>query len=151
MDGFLAMTVTGGVNDHRIHWGMQECFGSFQAFTRAIDEVETAQHPDKLATMSSDEERLAAMFSDAMKTALGNRCLVFPSTGHVCLGPQTMEVDHVVAIFSGCNTPVILRPLGNDCNEYAFVGDCYIHGIMDGEAVEAHHERNGEDVIFFLR
>jgi hypothetical protein len=101
--------------------------------------------------MSSDEERGAAMFSDALNNALSNRCLVSTIAGHVGRVPQTIEVDDVGAILYGCSTPVILDPLKYKHDEYEFVGDCYVQGIMKGEAVEAHHEQNGEDMTFFLR
>ncbi|KAH8892325.1 hypothetical protein GQ53DRAFT_864260 [Thozetella sp. PMI_491] len=39
----------------------------------------------------------------------------------------------VVALFYGCSYPFILRPQGS--NRYRIIGDCYIHGLMDGEGL----------------
>lgn len=50
--------------------------------------------------------------------------------------------------------PVILRPTGqreltgaNGCStrsrRFTFIGDCYCHGVMDGEAVECFSDRAG--------
>jgi hypothetical protein len=46
--------------------------------------------------------------------------------------PCTTEEGDRIAILSGGNLPVILRPNGDDY--YRLVGPCYVHGIMDGEA-----------------
>jgi hypothetical protein len=37
---------------------------------------------------------------------------------------------------SGGNVPFVLRPLpGPQPNTFELVGDCYVHGVMNGEAV----------------
>jgi hypothetical protein len=47
--------------------------------------------------------------------------------------PVNAVVGDVVAILSGGSVPMVLRP--ND-QGYTIVGDAYIHGIMDGEALK---------------
>lgn len=51
-----------------------------------------------------------------------------------------MARGDVVVVPYGCSTPVLLRPEGSSSGsgygEYRFVGDVYIHGYMDGEAME---------------
>ena len=37
-------------------------------------------------------------------------------------------------ILFGGDVPYILRPTAED-KEFQFVGDCYVHGIMDGEEI----------------
>lgn len=39
----------------------------------------------------------------------------------------------VIAVFYGCEVPFLLRAAGGDC--YKLVGNCYVHGIMYGEAL----------------
>jgi hypothetical protein len=50
------------------------------------------------------------------------------------LGPNAMQTGDVVCILFGCKVPYILRPVDG---HYLLVGDAYIHGIMDGEAMAA--------------
>ena len=38
----------------------------------------------------------------------------------------------IIAILFGCSTPVLLRPVGN---KFIILGEVYLHGFMDGEAV----------------
>ncbi|CAH0057098.1 unnamed protein product [Clonostachys solani] len=58
------------------------------------------------------------------------------SQGYIGQAPQSVgigrsEGDKVVLI-AGCHVPFILRPQAE--GRYSVVGDCYLHGIMDGEA-----------------
>ncbi|KUI69259.1 Heterokaryon incompatibility protein 6, OR allele [Cytospora mali] len=49
---------------------------------------------------------------------------LFP--GHICEGD-------IVCIFRGCHVPFVLRPVKDD--KFRLVGECYVHGIMHGEAM----------------
>ncbi|PVH78411.1 hypothetical protein DL98DRAFT_516747 [Cadophora sp. DSE1049] len=67
-----------------------------------------------------------------------------------------MEVgDEVVILFGGV-TPFVLRPvpLRDDKykgqRSYQLVGECYVHGIMKGEAVEAWQKSGNDSVVYKL-
>ncbi|KAI4268354.1 MAG: hypothetical protein L6R38_007871 [Xanthoria sp. 2 TBL-2021] len=71
-------------------------------------------------------------------------------TSHRQLGsgrPSTREGDCLFVV-KGSQCPLLLRPLHDsaikngqqDFPSYHFVGRCYVHGIMDGEAVDANTE-----------
>jgi hypothetical protein len=67
--------------------------------------------------------------------ALRNRRLFTSSKdGLFGLAPDEIEVGDWIAILVGCNYPVILRPYRHG---YKYVGECYIDGLMDGEAFQA--------------
>ena len=53
-----------------------------------------------------------------------------------CMGwiPKAGKEGDIISVLCGCSVPVLLRPRGN---AYEVIGTCYIHGIMDGEAVAA--------------
>lgn len=56
------------------------------------------------------------------------------------LVPATTRPGDTVAFLMGGETPYILRPDPTD-GKYTFVGECYMHGFMDGEAlVEARKQ-----------
>ena len=65
-------------------------------------------------------------------------CRIWFSTtqGNVGSGPATMQEGDVVAILFGARVPFILRPEPNGNSRYHIVGDCYIDGMMDGEATQ---------------
>ncbi|KAF2800317.1 HET-domain-containing protein, partial [Melanomma pulvis-pyrius CBS 109.77] len=62
--------------------------------------------------------------------SLQERTLITTITGYLGLAPNAVLQGDVVAILSGCNFPVVLRPCGN---LYEAVGECYVHGLMNGE------------------
>jgi len=73
---------------------------------------------------------------------LMNRRLFITSSGHLGLGPASMMSGDTVAILFGGNVPYILRPLTN--NQWHFVGECYVDGYMDGEAMKGRDSSRDE-------
>jgi hypothetical protein len=47
--------------------------------------------------------------------------------------PDDTEKGDLICVFDGGEVPYLLRPAGND--SYILIGECYLHGIMDGEAM----------------
>ena len=66
--------------------------------------------------------------------------------GFLGMGPQTLEQGDEVFVAKGSRLPLIFRPIENAIGQnlgicgherrYLFVGQCYLHGFMDGEAVK---------------
>ncbi|KAH9209089.1 hypothetical protein DL95DRAFT_245811, partial [Leptodontidium sp. 2 PMI_412] len=54
---------------------------------------------------------------------------------YIGMAPKDALLGDVVCIVYGSNVPFVLRPsgIGGNTNRYRLVGECYIHGIMDGE------------------
>jgi hypothetical protein len=55
-----------------------------------------------------------------------------------CLGSPDVREGDMVCIIFGCSVPVVLRKVsaGGGGSHYEFIGECYVHGMMDGEALE---------------
>ena len=66
------------------------------------------------------------------------RKLFSTSSGHIGIGDATLEPGDLVCVFLGGRTPFIIRPVDQ---KYKFVGECYLHGIMQGEALEEGLQR----------
>jgi len=60
----------------------------------------------------------------------------FCITGEGRMGqmPQNAKVGDLVCVLFGGNVPYILRPRGD--GGYTYVGDCFVYGLMDGEAMD---------------
>jgi hypothetical protein len=54
--------------------------------------------------------------------------------GYFVTGPGKAEVGDLVVVLLGCDVPVLLRRVGD---EVRFAGECYCHGVMKGEMMEA--------------
>lgn len=101
---------------------------------------------EAFAEMSDDMEPEAArqFLQDSFAEYMMGRCFCITDSGSLGLGSGAMARGDVVVVPYGCSTPVLLRPEGSSSEdgseertqEYRFVGDVYIHGYMDGEAMD---------------
>lgn len=58
------------------------------------------------------------------------------SDSYFGLGSPNVKVGDLVCIFFGCSVPVVVRGIREGESQfYQFIGECYVHGMMDGEAV----------------
>lgn len=64
---------------------------------------------------------------------IGRRAFI-TSNGHLGIGPAILEEGDVVVIICGTEVPMLLRRCGGGV--YKLIGEAYIDGIMDGEAME---------------
>ena len=69
---------------------------------------------------------------EAAATVCRGRCLFYTASGHVGLGPGEMGAGDIICVFGGAVMPVVMRQKGES---FGVVGDCYLDGVMDGEAV----------------
>jgi hypothetical protein len=58
---------------------------------------------------------------------------------------MVLEVDNVVCVLFGGKMPFCLRPWGR---HYRLVGECYVHGLMGGEAIEMLERREVAEEVF---
>lgn len=88
-------------------------------------------------------EQLEAM-SWAMN-ALAWRRLVGTEGGRMGLACSGTQQGDIVAVLLGCDVPMILRC--RDEGGWTVVGECYLHGVMDGEALKIKSEDIGDIVL----
>jgi hypothetical protein len=70
------------------------------------------------------------------------------SEGSMGLGPTSMQANDLVVVLRGGIRPFILRKIGEF---YQHIGSAYVHGIMDGEAVESSKAKNEPEMLFPIR
>ncbi|PWY68221.1 HET-domain-containing protein [Aspergillus eucalypticola CBS 122712] len=73
----------------------------------------------------------------AIERATSYRRLMISSKGYIGLVPPKTQEGDLVCVLFGCSVPVILRKQGS---HYIFIGESYVHGIMDGEAIQMMNE-----------
>jgi hypothetical protein len=49
------------------------------------------------------------------------------------IAPPKASNNDIICILFGCSVPVVLRKVSDD--RYNFIGECYVHGMMDGESL----------------
>lgn len=66
------------------------------------------------------------------------RRLAVTKEGYTGVAPRRAQREDIVCVLHGCSVPVVLRQCGTDGQSmplYTFVGECYVDGLMDGEAL----------------
>lgn len=86
--------------------------------------------------------RARTILQERCESRMMGRCFFITEDGKMGMGTGFLEARDIVCVPLGCCTPVILRPEGG-ANEYRFVGDCYVDGYMNGEAIKASKKDEG--------
>ena len=84
----------------------------------------------------------------AIKYACMNRRLFATENGYVGLGPQATRTGDHLTVLSDSRMPMVLRQASGT---WDVLGPCYVHGVMQGEAVRGHLESGYEIPNFALR
>jgi hypothetical protein len=132
---------------------MQEAF----ARTLAGDRAPIRQHrisrnseapPLSLSNLSDAEQRQEGEEIDLYihRTCFGRR-FGLTHGGYMAILPAATQTNDIVALFHGGRTLFVIRPVegGHD-----FVGECYVHGLMHGEAFSSKFPHHQQPQMFSL-
>lgn len=92
--------------------------------------------PQSSAVAITADSNLYGLHLDA---AYQRRIFFTESSSYLGLGPAILRDGDILCILFGAATPVLLRPAGP---AFRFLGECYVHGLMEGEAVEEWRRGN---------
>lgn len=88
--------------------------------------------------------RLSRLVCHEVPVAHG-RLLFISTSGFMGLVPPKAIPGDEIALIFGANVPFVVR---KQSDHYQFIGECYVYGIMDGEALEGLDESTVEDLVF---
>lgn len=77
----------------------------------------------------------SAHFLQALRVFTHNRRFFITRTGYYGLGPTAMHEGDLCCVFMGAQTPYVVRKTRIE-SQYELIGECYIQGLMRGEAVK---------------
>ncbi|EUC38128.1 hypothetical protein COCCADRAFT_22470 [Bipolaris zeicola 26-R-13] len=101
-------------------------------------------------TTKEEEDLLQAM--EKRQLCLNSRRFCITKKGHFCLLPPTASENDKICVLLGGEVPYVLRRTDYQSQgTYTMVGECYVHGIMDGEAITDILEGRNKGDIFKLR
>lgn len=78
------------------------------------------------------------------------------------LSPSTARIGDVAAVLHGGDVPYLLRKIGREDEtgpgsaapqihaRYTFIGECYLPGFMNGEAINEEASRGLQEEVFTL-
>lgn len=82
----------------------------------------------------------AAKTTDSLDAGIRLRRLAITKKEYIGAAPHEAQIGDLICVLYGCSVPVILRPISDDSElpsnkAYRFIGECYLHGFMDAEAI----------------
>lgn len=69
---------------------------------------------------------------------------------HLYAMVKACEAGDIVASVEGAKVPLVLRPVEADRRIYSYVGTAYVHGFMDGEALDVVQRGELEEMDIFI-
>lgn len=105
-------------------------------------EEELAEHMRRLCIPNPEGIKALERLCSSLETGTRHRRFIACEENRIGAAPEETQKGDVVCVLMGCSVPVILRQTA-DPDEYEFVGECYFHGFMDGEALAM---RDGESI-----
>lgn len=84
-------------------------------------------------------EAVSNDFQLRVRRSISYRRMMRTSTDYLGLVPALTQIGDRVALLKGLKPPVILRPKEHG---WEFVGDCYVHGVMNGEVFQIDKVRD---------
>jgi hypothetical protein len=85
------------------------------------------------AELSLAEFRLQMNMRNAHVRASISRHMGLSQRMYLLMVPITAVVGDLIWAMAGGQVFYILRPVSREKNQYRFIGECYVHGLMDGE------------------
>ncbi len=125
----------------RIRWLEQHAMYLIKTLANSDVCPKVHQLAAEAAGVHKDED-----WSRASNGASKNRKFSTTERGYYVLGPKVMEEGDIVCVLSGGKMPFCLRPWRD--HQYLLVGECYVHGFMDGEAMEMLNRREISEKTF---
>jgi len=113
----------------------------------ALDENDRASDGVRVRRGFDLEETRSMYNASRVDYCMGRRFFV-TGAGRLGIGPRCMQPGDVIVVLRGGSKPFILRKKSDG---YWLLGEAYVHGIMDGEAVQLHKARGGSEEVFHVR
>ncbi|KAH8590448.1 hypothetical protein B0O99DRAFT_691452 [Bisporella sp. PMI_857] len=110
----------------------------YRAFLQCLVETPIGKdiNVDEIIKLYEDSAMLVVDFLRRVQSVIsGRKFLVSKDRELSGLAPPTSEPGDSICILYGCTVPVILRE-DKASNCWTFVGECFVYGMMDGEAME---------------
>ncbi|EGN92503.1 hypothetical protein SERLA73DRAFT_164031 [Serpula lacrymans var. lacrymans S7.3] len=96
--------------------------------------LESRTEPVHILPKSAEEvDALLHNMSESLRL-LNGRCFFTTTAGYMRIGPRTARCGDKVCVLLGSELPFVLREIESKC--FRMIGECYLHGIMDGEIME---------------
>jgi hypothetical protein len=97
--------------------------------------------------MTQEEINAHTDYASCVMSACYQRRFFATEGGRIGLGPLSIQPGDAICVLYGAETPFMMQPVTHD-STHIFRGECYIHGLMDGEAISLKEANCREDRNF---
>lgn len=134
----------------RDHESVQPLLGGERVFAALLYEAHRSpKSGQEVLDSSSPLVETWKKWSSLFGSTTWNRTVYITKEGHIGLALSTARPGDELCILFGCTAPVVLRR--HDDGSHTFIGDSFVHGIMDGEMMEEFEMGDREAVTFRLK
>ena len=126
-------------------------------FVYTEDSLSAHAYSTRVGTeVREDHPEFVAEFLQRVQSIIWKRRMILTEQEQLLgLAPEAAQEGDLICIIFGCSVPVVLRKIVSDEmtgeHHYALLGDCYVHGMMDGEAFTMQQTRNIPQTQFEIR
>ena len=120
------------------------------AFKAALNQSGKGGHINTSELVHHGKSTIVAKFLRRVQEVVWMRRLIVTRNGALGLAPEESKKRDLICILYNCSVPVVLRRMEDSETKeeyYVFIGECYVHGIMDGEAFERARSRSDKGEI----
>lgn len=127
-----AMALTAGKHD--LYITMENYRESFEAYIVRLQEMDRQEPTDSGSPLRKEANTGNwRKWERAARDTCWNRTFFTTDKGYIGMGPKAVLDGDLVCVLSGGRVPFILRQNGD---MFQLVGECYVYGIMSGQAVQ---------------
>jgi len=138
-----AMALTAGVHDS--HWSFENYTEGFEAYIVRLQQMEGQKPDDSSSSLPGETESGNwRKWERAARDTCWNRTSFSTANGFMGVGPKSLYIGDLVCVLSGGRVPFILRRQGD---MFQVIGECYVYGIMNGQAVDSMKGTRRETVF----
>lgn len=121
-----------------------------RACKAALNQSVKGGHISTNTLVNSGKSTIVAKFLRRVQEVIWMRRLIVTAYGVLGLAPEKSKKRDLICILYGCSVPVALRRMVDPVTHeeyFTFIGECYVHGIMDGEAFALARSRSSDGLI----
>lgn len=119
---------------------MEEDIKIWAKHTHTYSGRPTAPEPQEF-TYSAEQQRILVETTALLGIYAFERRFCVTEKGYLGIVPPKIEVGDSIYVVFVAQTPYILRSAEGD-DSYRLVGECYVHGLMVGEAITIQSVRD---------
>uniref|UniRef100_A0A0D2YJN8 Heterokaryon incompatibility domain-containing protein n=1 Tax=Fusarium oxysporum (strain Fo5176) TaxID=660025 RepID=A0A0D2YJN8_FUSOF len=76
-----------------------------------------------------------------------NRCIALTAGGHLAHASGSTIPGDEIWVLAVCPSPLVLRRLEPETDQFSLIGEAYVHGVMNGAAIAKHTEWRHVDLV----